>query len=96
VAAHEAVEAITDPVGTGWMDPDGFEVADKCEFGPLHGPTLGEPANGADFNQVINGHEYLIQEMWSNNDQGCVRRTSQDGSPPCRSPRSTSASTERR
>ncbi|MGH2891934.1 MAG: hypothetical protein ACRDPM_01515, partial [Solirubrobacteraceae bacterium] len=29
--AHEAVEAITDPVGTGWMDPNGLETADKCE-----------------------------------------------------------------
>ena len=31
--AHETVEATTDPQGTAWMDPNGYEVADKCEFG---------------------------------------------------------------
>jgi hypothetical protein len=81
VAAHETVEAITDPLGTGWMDPNGFEVADKCEFGPLHGTALGQAPNGADFNQLINGHQYLIQEMWSNDNAGCVQRSTQTGSP---------------
>jgi len=84
VSAHETVEAMTDPEGTGWMDPNGFEVADKCEFGPMHGPALGQATNGADFNQVINGHDYLLQEMWSNDDGsggGCVQRTSQTASP---------------
>ena len=35
--SHETVEAMTDPEGIGWMDPNGFEVADKCEFGPQRG-----------------------------------------------------------
>jgi hypothetical protein len=81
VVAHETVEAITDPVGTGWMDPNGFEVADKCEFGPVLGTALGQAANGADFNQLINGHQYLIQEMWSNDDAGCVQQTALTASP---------------
>ena len=34
IAAHETIEAMTDPEGIGWMDPNGFEVGDKCEFGP--------------------------------------------------------------
>jgi hypothetical protein len=80
--AHETVEAITDPVGTGWEDPNGFEVADKCEVGPQIGNPLGYAANGAPYDQLIGGHQYLIQEMWSNDDGGCVQRTTQIASPP--------------
>ncbi len=79
--AHETVEAITDPEGTGWMDPDGFEVADKCEMGPQIGVPLGYAANGSPYDELIGGHEYLIQEMWSNDDGGCVQRTTQTASP---------------
>jgi hypothetical protein len=71
VVAHEAVEAITDPEGAGWMDPNGFEVADKCENGPQIGTPLGFAPNGAPYNQVINGNHYLLQGMWSNVTQGC-------------------------
>ena len=70
---HETVEAMTDPEGVGWMDPNGFEVADKCEFGPQHGTPLGFATDGSPYNQVINGQEYLTQEMWSNDDDGCVQ-----------------------
>ncbi len=78
--AHETVEAITDPEGTGWEDPNGFEVADKCES-PQIGSPLGNAANGSPYDQLIGGHEYLIQEMWSNDDGGCVQRTTQTASP---------------
>jgi hypothetical protein len=79
--AHETVEAITDPEGTGWVDPDGYEVGDKCEMGPQVGNPLGYAANGSPYDQLIGGHEYLIQEMWSNDDGGCVQRTTQTASP---------------
>ena len=79
--AHETVEAITDPEGTGWEDPNGFEVGDKCEVGPQIGNPLGYAANGSPYDQLIGGHEYLIQEMWSNDDGGCVQRTTQTASP---------------
>jgi hypothetical protein len=72
-AAHEAVEAITDPEGVGWMDPNGFEVADKCEAGPQWGTPLGYAPDGAPYNQVIGGHEYAVQEMWSNPAGACVQ-----------------------
>ncbi len=72
-AAHETVEAITDPEGVGWMDPNGLEVGDKCENGPQEGTPLGFAANGSPYNQVINGHQYLIQGMWSNAGNGCVQ-----------------------
>ncbi len=71
-AAHEAVEAITDPEGTAWMDPNGFEVADDCE-NPEDGTPLGYALNGSPYNQLINGHQYLIQMMWSNAVTGCVQ-----------------------
>ena len=80
IAGHETVEAMTDPEGVGYMDPNGFEVADKCEFGPQHGTPLGF-ANGSPYNQVINGHKYLLQEMWSNDDNGCVQGTTQTINP---------------
>ena len=80
--AHETVEAITDPEGTGWEDPNGFEVGDKCDVGPQIGTPLGYAANGSPYDQLIGGHEYLIQEMWSNGGGGgCVQRTPQAASP---------------
>jgi hypothetical protein len=79
-AGHETVEAMTDPEGTGWMDPNGFEVADKCEFGPQTGNPLGFQ-NNSPYNETINGDHYLLQEMWSNPSTagtggGCVQSTS--------------------
>jgi hypothetical protein len=79
--AHELVEAMTNPEGVGWMDPNGFEVADKCENGPQEGTPLGTAPNGAPFNQVINGHEYLLQTMWSNPAGGCVQGSMANTSP---------------
>jgi hypothetical protein len=71
--AHETVEAITDPVGVGWMDPNGFEVGDKCENGSQPGTPLGFAANGSPYNQLINGRQYFFQTMWSNTVSGCVQ-----------------------
>ena len=73
--AHEYEEAVTDPNGTAWMDPNGFEVGDKCENGPQQGAPLGYAADGSPYNQVINGHQYLLQDMWSNPALGCVQST---------------------
>ncbi len=85
IAAHETVEAMTDPEGVGYMDPNGFEVGDKCEFGPQTGTPLGFAADGSPYNQVINGHQYLIQEMWANADDNgnsdCVQRTTNTSNP---------------
>jgi hypothetical protein len=70
--AHETIEAITDPVGTGWMDPNGEETADKCE-NPEEGTPLGFAADGSPYNQLIDGHPYLVQDVWSNPRKGCVQ-----------------------
>ena len=79
--AHEYEEAVTDPYGTAWMDPNGFETGDKCENGPQQGAPLGYAPDGAPYNQVINGHQYLLQEMWSNAATGCVQSSTATGSP---------------
>jgi hypothetical protein len=65
------------------MDPNGFEVGDKCENGPQLGEPLGYALNGSPYNQAINGHHYLIQAMWSNVATGCVLRAP-SGAPPAR------------
>ncbi|MGA9859863.1 MAG: hypothetical protein WBQ18_18505 [Solirubrobacteraceae bacterium] len=80
--AHEAVEAITDPLGTAWMDPNGFETGDKCETGPQDGTPLGYAPDGSPYNQLINGHQYLLQDMWSNPRNGCVQSSTAVASTP--------------
>jgi hypothetical protein len=78
---HETIEAITNPAGTAWMDPNGLETADKCENGPTNGTPLGFASDGSPYNQLINGHEYLIQDIWSNDRQGCVQSSDATSSP---------------
>ncbi len=79
---HEHSESLTDPVGKGWYDKQGEEVADKCrtlhtsgsksEYGPLLGEEEGLP-----FNEIINGHHYLYQQMWSNSAGECRQRAAE-------------------
>ncbi len=76
VSGHELAEAMTDPEGAGWMDPNGFEIGDKCDVGPQEGPPLGYALDGSPYNQLIDGHQYLLQMLWSNADSGCVQRSS--------------------
>lgn len=73
--SHEINEAVTDPdTTTGWYDSSGFENGDECAY--IFGATHG--AAGQLYNQTINGHHYLTQEEFSNNDfavtgNGCVQ-----------------------
>jgi hypothetical protein len=70
IAAHEVTEAVSDPEGTGWIDPSGGEVGDKCQAS--YGAPLGYAGNGDPYNQLLSGDPFLIQTMWSNVDMGCV------------------------
>jgi hypothetical protein len=84
VAAHEVNEAMSDPEGVGYMDPNGFEIGDKCESN--YGHALGHAGpDHAPFNQVISGDKYETQEMWVNrNNAGkphCVQATTNTSSP---------------
>jgi len=73
--SHEHNEAITDPLGDGWLAKDGSENGDLCAYGF---GTQTNPGGGA-YNQVINGHHYDLQQEYSNLDNGCIQHTG--GSP---------------
>ena len=72
VTSHEQMEAVTDPqvspTQTGWWEPIGGEIGDKCawNFGTLD-------ANGGTANQAWNGHFYILQTEWSNAGSHCVQ-----------------------
>jgi hypothetical protein len=75
--AHEHMESVTDPIpNDAWTNGAGLEhgeeVGDQC-VGSM-GTPLGTAPNGAKYNQVINGHFYWYQEMWSNFTHSCVQR----------------------
>src|SRR5205807_38554 len=77
--SHEHNEAITDPLGTGWVIlPSGEENGDICAwtFGPNLGTVGGQP-----FNQVINGHDYDLQEEYSNIGNDCFQNSTQEHPP---------------
>ncbi len=69
VIAHELVEAVSDPMLNTWFDAGGNENADKCSwtFG-----TQSTATNGAKYNMVASGRQYLIQQNWiPDAPQGC-------------------------
>ena len=83
--SHEQNESVTDPIpNDAWTNgagaDQGFEVGDQCvgQFGT----PLGTAPDGAQFNQVINGHEYWYQEEWSNEFHGCLQRLGPVGQMP--------------
>ena len=79
--SHEQIESITDPFVTAWYSngPSQDEMADLCAY------DFGTPLADADaalYNQVINGHNYLLQLEYSNVDHGCVPYLDGTVSPP--------------
>jgi len=70
-ASHEQNESITDPLGTGWYDSSGNEIGDKCHL--VFGTRISSTSTGM-YNEVINGHGYWLQEIWSNRAHACVQR----------------------
>jgi PKD repeat protein len=72
VGAHELLESATDPLGTAYIDSatPANEIADECAwtFDPVRSASIS-----GDQNQTVNGDPYLIQDMWSNQDAGCVQ-----------------------
>jgi hypothetical protein len=63
ITSHEHNETITDPYGNAWYDAQGNEDGDKCAWN--FGAKLGSTASG-DYNQLINGGTYYMQQEWSN------------------------------
>jgi hypothetical protein len=77
--SHEHNEAITDPFGDAWYrESDGSEDGDLCAW------TFGAPLGGAgltQYNQVINGHDYWLQQEWSNQGRNCFQNATQEKPP---------------
>jgi hypothetical protein len=69
VVSHEHNETITDPLGNAWYDLLGYENGDKCAWN--FGTQLGGTA-GAQYNQLIDGHPYELQQEYSNARANCV------------------------
>jgi hypothetical protein len=76
--SHEHNEAITDPFGNAWVGSDGVsENGDLCAYG--FGMPLGGTPGVDAYNQLINGHQYDLQQEFSNTDfnstqKGCIQR----------------------
>jgi len=64
IIAHEVAENVTDWEGDAWYDGTGQEVGDKCNFN--FGTNISYTANGAQYNIVLNGWNFLIQTLWTN------------------------------
>jgi hypothetical protein len=71
VTSHENIETITDPTGSSWYDLIGQEIGDKCAWN-FGGPLGGSP--GAEYNEVIGGGHYWLQQEYSNLTASCVQR----------------------
>jgi hypothetical protein len=82
--SHEHNEAVTDPLGNGWLASDGNENGDLCAYGFGTQTNPGPTA----YNQVINGHHYDLQQEYSNADAGCIQHTGDPNvtQPPCAPP----------
>ncbi len=89
VIEHEFAETITNPFNAGWentLPGGGEEVADICVQTTWSSPSeafhekmawgtpLGTAPNGALYNQVIDGRYYYLQQLYSNEAQGCRQR----------------------
>jgi hypothetical protein len=68
--SHEFNGALTDPLSkpTAWTDGQGNEIADMCAqtYGGALGSTNPSNPTGSEYNQVINGGKYYLQQEFSN------------------------------
>jgi hypothetical protein len=68
--SHEHNESITDPNGDAWWDDaNGYEDGDLCAW--TFGTALGSTSTGR-YNQIINGHDYYLQQEYSGVTDSCV------------------------
>ncbi|OAJ40475.1 hypothetical protein BDV3_003307 [Batrachochytrium dendrobatidis] len=69
IVIHEIAEAVTDPIyPTAWIDINGQENADKCNFSFGFWKT---DFKGASYNQQIGGRNFLVQQNWNPNTNTC-------------------------
>lgn len=67
--SHELSESLTDPVSPAyaWSDNAGNEIGDMCgeTFGRPLGSTSSSDPGATEYNQVINGGKYYLQQEFS-------------------------------
>lgn len=65
--AHEFFESFSDPLLNNWVIPGSSltEIGDNCSW--ALGTLMKDGSNIS-----LNGNPYVVQEIWSNNDDGCV------------------------
>jgi len=68
ILGHELAEIITDPLLSSWNDAYGQEVADKCAW--TYGSIYQAP-NGAWANMQLGSRNYLVQNLWINDNNQC-------------------------
>jgi hypothetical protein len=73
--SHEHAEIVTDPLGNAWVDSSGSEIADLCITS--YGPALGGTGSSR-YDEVIEGHDYWLQELYSRITGGCEPRPRPD------------------
>jgi len=68
-ASHEFTEAITDPELSAWYSALGSEIGDLCayDYGLFYNWDNGNA------NQMWNGHFYMLQTEYDNNQLSCVQ-----------------------
>jgi len=78
VLTHELEEANTDPDINAWLDPRGYENADKCAW--TFGHAQFQAANGSWANMTFGGHNWLIQRNLrkSGNSYYCMVNSTQN------------------
>ncbi len=74
--SHEHNESITDPFGDAWIAADGSENGDLCAYN--YGTAAGTAPNGQPFNQLINGHDYSLQQEFSDKGSACFQNATQE------------------
>ena len=69
VYVHEVSEAITDPYGDAIYGNTSADTAGSNEIGDLCNfafPSISSSAPNAQYDETMNGHHYLVQELFSN------------------------------
>lgn len=73
--SHELAETVTDPYGNAWTTASGDEIADVCLTDD--GRALGGTGAAA-WDEVIGGHHYWLQELFSRLRNRCEPRPPKD------------------
>jgi hypothetical protein len=67
ITSHEQLEAVTDPLLSGWWDSNGLEIGDKCAY-----DTTGSTLDGGIADELWAGHFYALQTEYDNGTTSCV------------------------